>query len=412
MTSLRSAAYGVVNRVVPHLPESLGRRIQPSRFPWRPAEIAIAAPPQTPLRLLVGPVNSAGQGYAWARAAERGLAGVGAVDLMMTTEGSERFGYPRDQSVPRAAYLTSKRWQRRQRAALAKRYTHVLAESGLGPFGQQPDVPTADALLRLQADGPKVALLFHGSDIRVPSEHALIEPASPFIDARYPGTDGLESNTLRNRALIAETGLPVFVSTPDLLRFAPGATWLPVVVDVEKWAAAGSTPPLGRERPVVVHAPSNAGLKGSELVAETMGRLHDEGVVEYREVRGVPSSEMPRVYGEADVVLDQFSLGIYGVATVEALAAGRLVLSHVREETRGHVAEAAGVELPVVETSAAELEARLREIAAAPERYRAIAARGPAFAREVHDGRRSAAALAGFLGAEPRTPADAQEARR
>jgi hypothetical protein len=402
-----------VNRVVPHLPESLGRRIQPSRFPWRPAEIAVVAPPQAPVRLLVGPVNSAGQGYAWARAAERGLAGVGAVDLMMTTEGSERYGYPRDQSVPRAAYLTSKLWQRRQRAALVKRYTHVLAESGLGPFGQQPDVTVADALRRLQADGPQVALLFHGSDIRIPSEHARLDPASPFIGSRYPGTDALEENALRNRALIAETGLPVFVSTPDLLHFAPAATWLPVVVDVEKWSAAGSAAPLERARPVVVHAPSNAGLKGSELISATMTRLHDEGVVEYREVHGVPSAEMPRIYGEADVVLDQFSLGIYGVATVEALAAGRLVLSHVGEATRRHVAAATGVELPVVETSAAELEARLREIAAEPERYRAIAALGPGFAREVHDGWRSAAALAGFLGAAPRTrPADATGALR
>ena len=40
----------------------------------------------------------------------------------------------------------------------------------------------------------------------------------------------------------------------------------------------------------------------------------------------------------------------------------------------------------------------LRDIVARPDHYRAVAAQGPAFAAAVHDGRLSAAALAGFLG--------------
>ena len=150
---------------------------------------------------------------------------------------------------------------------------------------------------------------------------------------------------------------------------------------------------------MVVHAPSNAGLKGSELIADVMRRLHDEGLVEYREVRGVPASDMPALYGDADIVLDQFALGIYGVATCEALAAGRLVISHVGEQTREHVRRATGLDLPVVETRASGLEQLLREVVATPDRFRAIAAGGPGFVREVHDGRRAAAVLADFLGA-------------
>jgi len=396
--SIRSLAYAAVNRVVPLLPESLGRRIQPARYPWRPEDLTVAGAPSTPVRLYVGPVNSAGQGYAWARAAERNLNGVGAVDFMMTTDGSARFAFPSDQAIPRAAYLSAAAWRKRQRAALVSGFTHVLMESGLSPFGQEAEIPPATLVAQLEADGPRVALLFHGSDLRVPSIHATMDPDSPFLDARYPGTSQLEQNTLRNRALLADAGVPVFVSTPDLLAFAADATWLPVVVDVEKWAAAGAEPPLQRARPVVVHAPSNAGLKGSELIADTMHRLHDEGVIEYREVRGVPASEMPRVYGEADVVLDQFSLGIYGVATCEALAAGRLVISHVGEPTREHVAAATGLELPVLESRAAGLETLLRDVAAEPERFQALAAAGPGFVRAVHDGRRSAEALSGFLG--------------
>jgi len=195
--------------------------------------------------------------------------------------------------------------------------------------------------------------------------------------------------------------VPSFVSTPDLLEFVPDATWLPVVVELDRWRAAAPDAPLARRRPVVVHAPSNAGLKGSELIAPTLARLHEEGVVDYRPVSGVPSAEMPGIFGAADIVLDQFSLGIYGVATCEALAAGRVVVSHVGDGARAHIRRTTGLELPVVEARAHGLEATLREIVRERERFASVAADGPAFVEALHDGRRSAAALAPFLGVSP-----------
>ncbi len=42
--------------------------------------------------------------------------------------------------------------------------------------------------------------------------------------------------------LIADSGLPIFVSTPDLLPYVPEATWLPVVVDVDRWSGAATGP--------------------------------------------------------------------------------------------------------------------------------------------------------------------------
>ena len=93
-------------------------------------------------------------------------------------------------------------------------------------------------------------------------------------------------------------------------------------------------------------------------------------------------------------MLDQFSLGIYGVATCEALSTGRVVVSHVSDQVRDHVRRATGRELPVVESRAADLDRVIRGIVADRERHRSIAADGPDFVREVHDGRRSAEVLA------------------
>jgi glycosyltransferase involved in cell wall biosynthesis len=351
-------------------------------------------------RLLIAPVNSAGQAYAWARAAER-LPGVAAANFAYRDPG-DVFDYPADHRVPTALFRSNERWQKAQRRAIEKSFTHVIVESGRQVLGSGGS--PAEQIAELRSRGVRVALLFHGSDIRTPSLHAAAEADSPFRDGRYADTARLEEIARRNHALIEQTGLPVFVSTPDLLGFVAGATWLPVVVDPERWSAAAQHAPLARERAVVVHAPSNAGLKGSELVRERMRALDATGLIEYRELTGVPADEMPRHYGDADIVLDQFSLGIYGVAACEALAAGRVVVSHVSPDTRAAVRERTGLELPIVEASAASLEQTLRDLLADREASSQRAALGPRFVAAVHDGARSARVLDGFLAASTESP--------
>src|SRR5690606_40455222 len=108
------------------------------------------------------------------------------------------------------------------------------------------------------------------------------------------------------------------------------------------------------------------------------------GLIEYRRVEGVPAGDMPRVYGEADVVLDQLRIGNYGVAACEAMAAGRVVVSHVSEVVREHAREAAGADLPILEATADSLEQVLLDVLADRDRARALAAQGPAFVRTLH----------------------------
>lgn len=375
------------------LPYQIADRAHPwRRLAYRETPVTRVAPGDR--TLLIGPVNSAGQGFAWARAAER-LPGVSAANLMYRG-GGDRFRFPANHSVRAEVASGVRRWQDAERTAILRSFTHVIVESGAHLFGTH--APVADHLKAMTDAGLEAALLFHGSDIRLPSRHAQEEPDSPFIRGEYAETEQLETIARNNRALIESTGLPVFVSTPDLLAYVPRGTWLPVVVDWRHWQASAPATALTRPRPVVVHAPSRAGLKGSALIGPVVRRLHDEGVIEYREVEAVPASDMPAVYGDSDIVLDQFSLGSYGVAACEAMAAGRLVISHVSELVRHEVRDRTGHELPILESTAAGLEQLLRDVARRPGRYRAFAEVGPVFVQAVHDGRRSADVLAAFLG--------------
>ncbi|MDR6866325.1 hypothetical protein J2Y69_000917 [Microbacterium resistens] len=383
------SAYGVIARL---LPGPVADRVLPGRRrEFR--ETGVTRARDARRRLVIGPVNSAGQGYAWARAAER-LPDVAAASFMYRG-ADDVFGFTADHVIPVGALISNGRWRAAQREAVLTGFTHAIVESGRPLLGREEDVLAQIRLL--QERGIRVALLWHGSDIRLPSAHAAREPDSPFAHG-YPDTAALERIAAANRALADAADVPVFVSTPDLLVDAPrGAEWLPLVVDADAWAVAGAKPAFARERPVVVHAPSSAGLKGTAGIAAAMGRLHEEGLIEYREVHGVPSARMPDLYGDADVVLDQFVVGSYGVATVEAMAAGRLVVGHIRDEVRETVRRRSGQELPVVQSRAGGIEEALRRIVADRAGSASLAARGPAFVRRVHDGALAAGVLQGFL---------------
>jgi glycosyltransferase involved in cell wall biosynthesis len=194
---------------------------------------------------------------------------------------------------------------------------------------------------------------------------------------------------------------PCLVSTPDLLKELAGAIWLPVVVDCELWTPRPARPEVAV--PVVVHTPSRAAIKGSAFVDDALAPLMAQGLVEYRRVEGVPPEQMPRVLGDADIVLDQFAIGSYGVLACQAMATGTAVIGHVGSEVRSAVEQATGQVLPVIEATPLTLEETLRRLVADPELRRTAAQAGPAFIRSVHDGKRSARILAEALGIEPRS---------
>ncbi len=381
-------------RIYGVLPEGAVSRLLPRSLRYEPAAVPVAhAEGTAPVRLLVAPVNFAGQGEAWARAVERASPDVTAVSMAYHQPGAG-FGFPVGVEVPASAYTLSRAWHRRQQAAIESDFTHVLVETGRPPAGAPYRESVARQLTALRRAGVALGYLAHGTDVRVPSIHAADNPDSPF---RTGDHSALEHQARSNLDLIARLGLPSFVSTPDLLDFLPDATWLPVVVTPSSWAT--NAPVLMRDRPVVVHAPSSGPMKGSDVVDPVMTTLHERGIIEYRRLTGIPARQMPEVYRHADIVLEQFRIGGYGVAACEAMAAGRIVVGHVTPRVRDHVAAAAGMPLPIVQSSASELREVVLRILAERERFAEAATDGPAFVERLHDGAASAEALRRFLGA-------------
>lgn len=358
--------------------------------------VAIPSPPtlplDTPIRLFIGPVNYAGQGYKWARAVEKNSE-IRALNLVSSENNV--FRYDADYTVPWRTMTHSRRWQRDLLNALVDDYTHVMFEAQFPVLGGMYNHNVKRQVDVLRAGGVKVGMVCHGTDIRLPSAHRAREPWSYFSDDSWTSIPTLEKEVKKNRQLLDDVGAPTFVSTAGLLLDVPYAHLLPVVIDASLWRT--TEPALQRERLRVMHVPSHPLQKGSILIDDAMRRLNDDGVIEYVHVLGRQQAEMPGLVAAADIVLDQFRVGDYGVAACEAMAAGRLVVSHVSNQVRDVVANQSGQELPIVEATIDSLEEVLRDIALRREYYAAIAANGPTFVDTMHDGRFSRRVLEQFF---------------
>lgn len=385
---------GALSRLVP---DAMISRMLPTGRSFDPAMLprSIHLDVNRAVRLLVASDNSAGQGEAWARAVRDHVPRADAVALHVAR--TSVFGHLAAVVVPPSVFAWSGRWQSAHRSAVAREVTHVLVESGRPVLagGLRGDID-AD-LAWLGKNGILVALVWHGSDVRDPVRHAALNPLSPYRDTSWADVEVLRARSAANRVLARESGLVSLVSTFDLLDDVPGARWLPVVVNPSTWAA--STLPLAHGGPPrVVHAPSSAVVKGTALVEPIARRLHEAGVIEYRRLDGAAHVDMPAIIAGADIVLDQFLLGSYGVAAVEALAAGRIVVGHLTDPMREGVRHATGIDVPILSARPEGLEELLRGIAADPAAALAVAATGPEFVAKVHDGRRSAAVIAEAFG--------------
>lgn len=392
---LSSLRLEISAHLIPLLPESLQSRISGPSKTWNLRDLKqVAKPKDAPVRLIIGPANYAGQGYFWARAAET-IPGVSAANLQRY-DPLRGYTFRANASVKNNVWAYSHIWRRRQSHALYNA-THVVIEAA-SPLLSDASSPgwklTVNQVRDLQRAGVKVALLWHGTDIRLPTKHQELEPFSPYETAEAAANSRMESVVRENLALADELDVPEFVSNPYLKAFRPGAKWLPTLSDPSKWDLPA---PPHREVPLVLHAPSSGPMKGSDSIRQAMARLEKRGVIEYKELSGVPSEEMPAHVAQADIVIDGIRNGQYGVASLEAMLARRVAVAHVWDSVRSEMRNVSGMELPVVEATPETIGAVIESLAADPSRRRELGERGRGYVLKTHSEEAAAESLREFL---------------
>jgi glycosyltransferase involved in cell wall biosynthesis len=192
----------------------------------------------------------------------------------------------------------------------------------------------------------------------------------------YLGSD-IRGKTPEQLAYGRRTGAQI-VGSYDAIRWVPEAEVIPPGIDLTRYTPV---PPSDRERPIVVHAPSNRGRKGTDQVIAACAELE----VELQIVEGMPHDEARLRYEAADIVVDQLNAGWYGLFAIEAMALAKPVVTYLHEEAVRRTEEAFGVRVPLVPTTKETLADTLRPLVASAAERRRIGAESRAYVEQVHD---------------------------
>ncbi len=249
----------------------------------------------------------------------------------------------------------------------------------------------------LRAAGKVVAVTFQGDDARqgdYAADHFRVN-ASEHVDADYytPFTDALKRRAIQRFDRHADL---IYAVNPDLLHVLPErARFIPYAsVDPRQWTPQ---PPRRKVRPVVLHAPTHRGVKGTHLVLRAVNELKAAGEdFDFVLVEGLSHEQARALYADADILVDQLLLGWYGALAVELMALGKPVICYVRSEDLGFLPPGMREDMPLLSAEPATITEVLQQLLRMSAQQRAeLGMRGRDYVTRWHDPVRIASGLAG-----------------
>jgi len=243
--------------------------------------------------------------------------------------------------------------------------------------------------------GRKVFMTLQGCDVRVSELSAARNAFTPCHAGHCPAVPVCRSTLDAQRQALIREVLPkvhrVFVLNPELVHYVPGAVFLPYAsVDVE---AIEPIWPKPDGPAVILHAPSDEGIKGSRLIVAALERLQQRMPIEFVLVKGLPHAEAMQLYQRADLVIDQVLAGWYGGFAVEAMAMGKPVACYIREADLCYIPETMRAELPFIRLTPETIEADVAAALARRAEWPQWGQQARAFVLRWHHPRRLAEAM-------------------
>jgi glycosyltransferase involved in cell wall biosynthesis len=120
----------------------------------------------------------------------------------------------------------------------------------------------------------------------------------------------------------------IFVSTPDLLKFAHRSTWIPNPVYIDNNYTSCKSDKL-----IITHAPSDPLKKGTSDIILFMKELEDEfPELKFNYISGVSYKDALDNYCKSTIVIDQLKIGWYGMVSLECMAIGVPVVCYISKD--------------------------------------------------------------------------------
>lgn len=261
-----------------------------------------------------------------------------------------------------------------------------------------PALPGDADLTMARLTGKKRFVEFWGSDIRDPEVDFADNPwfrqvwDSGEYECRDCESHGISLRTQQRfsrqgaRLLMVSPGMDAYVSR----EFFPAPLKTSQRVLLHEYGAA--VPSAATARPLVVHAPSAPGAKGTKFVLAAVEKLRGELDFDFQLVHGMSPLEAKALMSRCDVFVDQLIIGAYGLAAIEAMALGKPVVTFLKPSILAQYP----AHLPIINAAPDTIEDVLRALLRDGPRRRAAGEASRAWVEERHDARKVAAQIVSY----------------
>lgn len=164
--------------------------------------------------------------------------------------------------------------------------------------------------------------------------------AGKYIVHHHHGHPEFRSNGAFFREKYSQNHRPVLVSTPDLLRFIPEATWIPNPVPIDDPLLSMTEEQTG-DNVIVCQAPTRKEIKNTSDFICTAEQLKKNIGIEYLVIEGKRNRECLEIKRKCHVHFDHMQ-GYYGISSLESLSMGKPVIAGIDEWNRKHILDFTG----------------------------------------------------------------------
>jgi len=173
---------------------------------------------------------------------------------------------------------------------------------------------------------------------------------------------------------------PAIVSTPDLLRYLPNATWIPNAADPELFYPRKTPHP---KTIVGCYDSPNPYVKHYSPVAETLAAVRElqrngKGI-DVRILSGYKHQEVPEYFQQIDIWVDKFGMDFYGLCALEASLCEIPVVTQIGEPEQSLIPSC-----PFITTERCEIK-RTIEYLLDEDVRKELGKKGAEFTKRFHD---------------------------
>ncbi len=207
-----------------------------------------------------------------------------------------------------------------------------------------------------------------GSDIRNPD---ILFSINPYFENvfnngyEYAFYESEKQSLINQRKFFSYGALPLVNPEMDIYinkEIFPKRYYIPQRILIEQFIP--SLPPKAKSKLLILHAPSAKNAKGTNFILPVIEELQKKYDFEFRLLHNMPRTEVMELMQQCDIFIDQLVIGMYGLASCEAMAFGKPVLCFIMPAVYEN---GLSKDCPIINTTVETLKDNLTNLITNPE---------------------------------------------